>query len=201
MEKTKRKEQIIDIIKNKGMLRPRELREYNIPRIYLKRLLDQGLLKRSGRGLYSLADTEITEYHTFAQAAKRIPRGVVCLISALKFHELTTQIPFEVWMAIEKRARKPVIDQPRIRFVRFSQNSFSDGIEEYTIEGVKVKIYNPAKTVADCFKFRNKIGLDIALEALRSCIRQNKCLYDDLWRHAKTCRVENIMKPYLEAII
>lgn len=201
MEKTKRKEQIIDIIKNKGMLRPRELREYNIPRISLKRLVDQGILKCSGRGLYFLADAEITEYHTFAQAAKRIPRGVVCLISALKFHELTTQIPFEVWMAIEKNARKPVIDQPKIHFVRFSKKAFSDGIEEHTIEGVKVKIYGPAKTVADCFKFRNKIGLDIALEALRSCLKQKKCLYDDLWHYAKICRVENIMKPYLEAIV
>jgi len=168
--------------------------------VYLQRLCEQGLLRRVGRGLYLSADAELTEHHTLAEACKRAPPGVICLLSALRFHELTTQAPFEIWMAIDKKAWRPRADWPVMRFVRFSGAALTEGIEEHRIEGVTVKVYAPAKTVADCFKYRNKIGLDVALEALRDCLRQRKCSNDDLWRYAKICRVGNVMKPYVEAV-
>jgi len=200
MQNEKKIEQILHLIGQKGILRPRELGEYNIPRIYLKRLYDRGLLNRSGRGLYALADSEVTEHHTLAQVSKRIPHGVVCLISALQFHNLTTQMPFEVWIATEKHTRKNRISYPTIRFAYFSQDAFSSGIEEHTIEGVPVKIYSPPKTIADCFKYRNKIGLDVALEALRIYRKRSDFSYDRLWGYARICRIDKIMKPYLEAL-
>lgn len=194
-------EQILNIIKVKGVLRPRELDAYGIPREYLRRLHERGRIVRVGRGLYVLPDAEVTEYHTITQAAKRVPHGIICLLSALQFHGLTTQMPFEVWMAIESKARQPKVDQPVMRFVRFSGAAYEEGIEQHTIEGVQVKVYNPPKTVADCFKFRNKIGLDVALEALRDCLRQKKCTADSLWKYARICRVANVVKPYLEVTL
>jgi predicted transcriptional regulator of viral defense system len=147
-----------------------------------------------------LPEADITEHHTLVEASKRVPKGIICLLSALQFHGLTTQAPFEVWMAIDNKARQPQVDYPSLRIVRFSGESLKAGIQEEEIEGVSIKIYNPAKTVADCFKYRNKIGLDVAIEALRDCRRQRLCSNDELWKYAKICRVTNIMKPYLEAI-
>ena len=201
MANKSRKEQVIEVVKEKGVLRPRDLESYGIPREYLSRLCERGLLQRVGRGLYVLADAEVTEYQTLAEASKRVPQGVLCLLSALQFHGLTTQAPFEVWMALEQRAWQPQVDRPRMRFVRFSGPAFESGVEEHRIEGVLVKVYCPAKTVADCFKYRNKIGLDIAMEALRDCRSQRKCTNDELWQYAKVCRVAKVMKPYLEAIL
>lgn len=201
MANKSRKEQVIEVVKEKGVLRPRDLDSYGIPREYLSRLCERGLLQRVGRGLYVLADAEVTEYQTLAEASKRVPQGVLCLLSALQFHGLTTQAPFEVWMALEQRAWQPLGDRPRMRFVRFSGPAFESGVEEHRIEGVLVKVYCPAKTVADCFKYRNKIGLDIAMEALRDCRSQRKCTNDELWQYAKVCRVAKVMKPYLEAIL
>jgi len=201
MANKSRKEQVIEVVKEKGVLRPKDLDSYGIPREYLSRLCERGLLQRVGRGLYVLADAEVTEYQTLAEAAKRVPQGVLCLLSALQFHGLTTQAPFEVWMALEQKAWQPQVDRPRMRFVRFSGPAFESGVEEHRIEGVLVKVYCPAKTVADCFKYRNKIGLDVAMEALRDCRSQRKCTNDELWRYAKVCRVAKVMKPYLEAIL
>ncbi len=201
MANKSRKEQIIEVVKEKGVLRPRDLDSYGIPREYLSRLCERGLLQRVGRGLYVLADAEVTEYQTLAEASKRVPQGVLCLLSALQFHGLTTQAPFEVWMALEQKAWQPQVDRPRMRFVRFSGPAFESGVEEHRIKGVPVKVYCPAKTVADCFKYRNKIGLDIAMEALRDCRSQRKCTNDELWQYAKVCRVAKVMKPYLEAIL
>ena len=191
---------ILRIVDRKGVLRPRDLDPFGIPRVYLQRLCEQGLLRRVGRGLYLSANAELTEHHTLAEACRRVRHGVVCLLSALRFHELTTQAPFEIWMAIDGKAWRPRADWPVMRFVRFSGAALTEGIEEHRIEGVTVKVYTPAKTVADCFKYRNKIGLDVALEALRDCRQQRKCSNDDLWRYAKICRVANVMKPYLEAV-
>lgn len=148
-----------------------------------------------------LPDAEITVHHGLAQARKAIPKGVICLLSALRFHEIGTQAPHEVWMAIDRRAARPRIKRPRMRIVRFSGKALTEGIEEHRVEGVAVRIYNPAKTVADCFKYRNKIGLDVALEALREVIRGRKCSVDELWQYAKVCRVTNIIRPYMEAIL
>lgn len=193
-------QQILTIVKKKGMLRPRDLDQYGIPRVYLSRLCERGLLQRVDRGLYVLPGVEVTEHHTLAEACKRIPNGVLCLLSALRFHQLTTQAPFEIWMALKGTTWQPRIDRPKIRFVRFSGSAFETGIEQHTIEGVSVKVYNPAKTVADCFKYRNKIGMDVALEALRECRRERKCTNDELWEYAKVCRVAKVMRPYMEAM-
>jgi len=159
-----------------------------------------GELVRVGRGLYCRADADITAHHGLVQAARAVPKGVICLLSSLRFHEIGTQAPHEVWTAIDRRAAHPRIRYPKIRIVRFSGKALTEGVEEHTIEGVPVRIYSPAKTVGDCFKYRNKIGLDVALEALREALRSRKCSTDDLWKHAKVCRVTNVIRPYLEAI-
>ncbi|MFN2183435.1 MAG: type IV toxin-antitoxin system AbiEi family antitoxin domain-containing protein [Anaerolineae bacterium] len=195
-----RTQQILEIVAEAGVLRPRDLDAHGIPRIYLSRLCERGLLDRVGRGLYVLPDADVSEHHTLAEAGKRVPHGVVCLLSALRFHGLTTQSPSEVWLAIGNKAWRPQVDYPPLRFVRFSERTLEAGVEEHSIEGVLVRIYNPAKTVADYFKYRNKIGLDVALEALRDCRRQRRCTNDELWHYAKICRVANVMRPYMEAI-
>jgi len=194
-----RTQQILEIVAEAGVLRPRDLDAHGIPRIYLSRLCERGLLDRVGRGLYVVPDADVSEHHTLAEAGKRVPHGVVCLLSALRFHGLTTQSPSEVWLAIANKAWRPQVDYPPLRFVRFSERTLEAGVEEHSIEGVLVRIYNPAKTVADCFKYRNKIGLDVALEALRDCRRQRRCTNDELWHYAKICRVANVMRPYMEA--
>ena len=193
--------EVLEIVKQAGVLRPRDLDPHDIPREYLRRLSEQGLLVRSARGLYILPDAPISEHHSLAEASKRVPHGAICLVSALRFHELTTQAPFEVWMAIENKAWQPTMDDVPLRIVRFSGRAFEAGIEEHDIEGVQVKIYSPAKTVADCFKYRNKIGRDVAIEALRDCLDQRKCSANDLWTYAGICRVSNVMRPYLEALL
>ena len=196
MDRTQR---ILEIVEQAGVLRPRDLDAYDIPRIYLSRLCERGLLQRVGRGLYILPNADVSEHHTLAEACKRVPHGVVCLLSALRFHGLTTQSPYEVWLAIGSKVWRPQVDRPTLRCVRFSARALEAGVEEHSIEGVIVRVYNPAKTVADCFKYRNKIGLDVALEALRDCRRQRRCTNDELWHYAKICRVANVMRPYMEA--
>jgi len=191
---------VLRLLRRKGIVRASDLERYGIPRVYLTRLCQKGLVERVGRGLYRLARAETSEHITLAEAAKLVPNGVVCLLSALSFHGLTTQIPHEVWMAIDVKARRPKVAGVPLRIVRFSGKALTAGVEIHRIDGVPVKITCPAKTVADCFKYRNKIGLDVALEALRECRRQRKCSLEDLWHYAKICRVANVMKPYLEAI-
>lgn len=135
-----------------------------------------------------------------AEAAKRVPHGVVCLLSALQFHELTSQAPFEVWLAIGEKARRPKVDYPPLRILRFSGAALERGIVTHAFENVTVNVYSPAKTVADCFKYRNKLGLDVALEALRDCWKKRRATMDELWQAAKICRVANVMRPYLESL-
>ena len=193
-------EQIISLARESGIIRPRDLVAYGIPREYLRRLCVKGILERQSRGIYTLRDAELTQHQSLMQACKRLPKGVVCLLSALRFHGLTTQAPFEIWMAIDRKARLPKAGGVPLHLVRFSGEALTEGIERHCIEGVEVSVYCPAKTVADCFKYRNKIGLDVALEALRECRRERRCTVDDLWRFAKICRVANVMRPYLEAL-
>ena len=172
-------DQALELVPGEGVLRPRDLAPHHISRQTLKQLCDRGDVRRVGRGLYVLADfSEVTQHHSLAQASKRIPKGVVCLISALSFHELTTQNPSQVWMAIGTKTWQPDIGSSLVHTVRFSGASLEYGIEDHVIEGVTVRIYDPAKTVADCFKYRNKIGLEVALEALRDCWRQKKATID-----------------------
>jgi predicted transcriptional regulator of viral defense system len=194
-----RTQRILELVEQAGVLRPRDLDAHGIPRVYLSRLCERGLLQRVGRGLYVLPSADVSEHHTLAEACKRVPHGVVCLLSALRFHDLTTQAPFEVWLAIGSKVWRPQVDYPILRFVRFSARVLEAGVEKHSIDGVAVRVYNPAKTVADCFKYRNKIGLDVALEALHDCRRHRKCTNDELWYYAKICRVSNVMRPYMEA--
>jgi predicted transcriptional regulator of viral defense system len=192
--------QLLRLITNAGLLRARDLDKYGIPRTSLRILQDKGLIRRVARGLYVAEDADVTGEHSYAEAAKAVPQGVICLLSALRMHALTTQAPFEVWMAIDVKARKPKVEHPPLRIARFSGAALTAGIQERTIEGVTVKLYSPAKTVADCFKFRNKIGLDVALEALRECLRQRKATRDEIHRMAQVCRVANVMRPYMESL-
>ncbi|MEC4814007.1 MAG: transcriptional regulator [Scytonema sp. PMC 1069.18] len=150
--------------------------------------------------IYTSTLAEITKSHSLVEAVKRVPHGVICLLSALSFYELTTQAPFEVGLAIPQKARAPKEDILPLRIVYMSGKALESGIEEYKIEGVSVPVYSPAKTVVDCFKFRNKIGLDVALEALRECLKQRRCTIDEIWHYAKICRMQNVMRPYLESL-
>ena len=201
MSQTTLSKKLIDYVHKKGMIRARELDAIGIPRVYLSRLVHNGQLERVSRGLYQIAESDITEHFTMVQAAKRIPHGVACLLSALSFHNFTTQLPFQVWIAVERGKWEAGLKDLPLRIFEFSGKSFHEGIESHTIQGVTVMVYCPAKTVADCFKYRNKIGLDVALEALRECQREKKCTSDDLWHFARVCRVSNVMRPYMEAMV
>jgi predicted transcriptional regulator of viral defense system len=197
---TSKTSQVLNIAKQSGVIRARDLAPYDIPRAYLARLCQAGKLQRLGRGLYMLANSNITTNHSLAEAAKRVPHGVICLLSALRFHGVTTQAPFEVWMAIDNKARAPVAQEIPLRIVRFSGEALQSGVVTHMIDGVPTQVYNLPKTVADCFKYRNKIGMDVAVEALRETWRARKCTMDDLWHYATICRVDNVMRPYLESL-
>lgn len=194
------KERIIDLTKKLGVVRVRDLSGRGLHHESLRRLYKDGVLIKTGRGLYELSDADVTEHHSLALIGKRLPKAVVCLLSSLQFHDIGTQSPSKVWIAIDRKAAKPRMDYPPTRIVRFTGSSLNEGIETHDIEGVTVRVYNPAKTVADCFKYRNKIGLDVSLEALRECIRGRRCTHDEIWHYAKVCRVANVMRPYLEAV-
>ena len=194
-------QKVLDLASREGILRPRDLQRRGLPADYLWRLHQQEKLEKVGRGMYALPDAALTEHQTLVQAARRLPHGVVCLLSALRFHDLTTQAPFEIWMAIDVKARSPREEIIPLRIVRVSGQALTAGVETHTIEGVKVKVYNPAKTVADCFKYRNKIGLDVAMEALRDCWRKKRATTDQLWHYAKVCRVARVIRPYLESLV
>ncbi len=189
------------VARSAGIARTKDFEREGLARPYLKRLEQQGLIVREGRGLYSVPGAPVTEHHSLAEAAKRMPRGVVCLLSALRFHEIGTQDPHEVWMAIAEKAWRPRSERPPLRIVRFSAAALARGVQTHRIEGVPVRIFSPAKAVADCFKYRNKIGLDVALEALRDSWRRRLCTMDDLWKYARICRVANVMRPYLESLV
>jgi predicted transcriptional regulator of viral defense system len=177
-----------------------ELEAHGIPWGQIYRLLRKGLVERRARGIYVARRHPITAEHTLAQVAKRVPAGVFCLLTALRFHELTTQAPAEVWIALAEKARKPKLDYPRLRVARFSGPALTEGIETHRLEGVEVRVYSAAKTVADCFKYRNKIGIDVAVEALRDFSRRHRGGATELARYARICRVTRVMQPYLDAI-
>lgn len=194
-------EQLRDILRGKKLVRAGELDSYGIPRHCLTSLVASGEIERIARGVYAVVDSDMSSNRTLAEAALRVPRGTVCLLSALRFHNFTTQIPSRVWLAIGANSWTPKETEIPLRIVRFSGEALSAGVEEHVIEQVPVKIYSAAKTVADCFKFRNKIGLDIALEALRESLRERKCTVDAIWKYAKICRVSEVIRPYLEATV
>lgn len=191
---------VLDLAAQHGLIRPRDLIELGLPSVALTRLVRQGLLTRVGRGLYAHPDRMVSEHGTLAEVARKHPQAIVCLLSALRVHELTTQAPFEVWLAIPNKARSPKMDYPPLRIVRFSGAALTDGVEDHQIDGVSVRVTNVARTVADCFKFRNKIGLDVAMEALHEAWRAKRLSMDELWRYATLCRVTNVMRPYMESL-
>lgn len=193
-------ERLIELARSRGLIRPCDLAPFGIPRVSLTRAVRRGLLERIGRGLYGLPGREVSAHGLLAEVARRVPKGVVCLLSALRFHGLTTQAPFEVWLAIENKALAPKLDYPPLRIVRFSGKAFTEGVEEHVVDRVTIRITGVAKTVADCFKYRNKIGLDVALEALREVWHERRMSSDDIWRYAKVCRVANVMRPYLDSL-
>lgn len=183
-----------------GALRPKDVRAAGVHPEYLRRLYERGVLQRSARGVYTLAEGAVTEHHDLVEAVRRVPNGVICLISALFFHGIGTQLPYQVWVAIDGKAWPPREGYPPIRLVRFSGRALTEGVDAHAIEGVPVRVTNPAKTITDCFKFRNKIGLDVALEALRDGWRERRVAMDELWKYAEVDRVATVMRPYLESL-
>ncbi|MDY0072462.1 MAG: type IV toxin-antitoxin system AbiEi family antitoxin domain-containing protein [Thauera sp.] len=192
---------ILQMARTQGLLRPADVEELGLPRASLNTLVSEGKLVRLSRGLYAHPDRPVTEHTSLAEIASKHPSALVCLLSALQFHGLTTQAPFEVWIAIASKARAPKSDYPPLRIVRFGGATLTEGVEEHQVEGVMVRITSPAKTVVDCFKFRNKIGLDVALEALREAWHAKRITMDELWHYARICRMSNVMRPYLEALV
>ncbi len=193
-------DRLIQYVRKTGVIRPRDLHAVGVPRAVLKRLTDRGELIRQARGIYTLPEYQPTRHIDLATVSARAPKAVVCLISALEFHEITTQVPHAVWIMISKAGHRPKIDQPPIRVVRASGPSLTSGIDTRRIEGVAVRITNPAKTVADCFKYRDHVGQDVAIEALRDCLRQRKATPGELYEMARINRVARIVRPYIEAL-
>jgi predicted transcriptional regulator of viral defense system len=195
------KKRALQIAQRQGLARTRDFAAAGIPRVYLQRLRDEGQLVQTGRGLYQLPDAGLSAAHSLAEAARILPRGVVCLLSALQYHGLTTQTPYEVWMILASKDWAPKNPPVSIKVVRASGEALAAGIERHAIERVPVPITIPAKTVADCFKYRNKIGLDVAIEALKDCLRLRRATADELWRYAAICRVQNVIRPYIETAL
>lgn len=183
-----------------GVLRSRELESRGLSRVDLARCVEDGALVRVGRGLYACPDYAPSEHHSLVLVAKRVPDAVFCLLTALRFHELTTQSPHEVWIALNENARKPRLEYPKLRVARFSEASLAAGVEQHRVEGVTIRVYSAAKTVADCFKYRNKVGIDVAVEALRDYTPKHRGGANELARYARICRVARVMQPYLDAI-
>lgn len=198
---TPKQQLLLRLVKRKGVIKSSDLRKLEIPRTYLSRLVKSGVLKKASRGIYVLMNGDATEHQSTLEACTRVPHGIVCLLSALQFHGLTTEIPHQVWLGINSKARLPKVDYPPIRFVRFSGLGQTQGITEHLIHGVKFKTTTPARTVVDCFKYRNKIGLSVALEALRDCLRKHKATVDEIHKISKIRHMENVMRPYMEAIV
>ena len=191
---------ILKLIKTNGIISPKEIEEKNISRQYVYRLCKKGKLKKISRGLYKLPNKKFSENEILLEVAHRMPNAIICLLTALRFHNMTVQNPFKIWIAIHHKAHTPKINMP-IKIIRMTGEAFTEGNVKYNIDNMQVNIYNPAKTVADCFKFRNKIGMEVVLEALREYIEQQKGSIDELWKYAKIDRVHNIIRPYIEAQI
>ncbi len=197
-------ESVLKLTRKNGWLRARDLAPAGIPRVVLARMTASGQLERAARGLYRLPGTSGSEHEGLVTVARRAPQAVICLLSALQFHGLTTQLPWQVWVAMPRGSHSPRIEHPPIKMVQFTGEAYSHGIESHERDGVSLQVYSVAKTVADCFKHRNKIGLDVALEALKGARAADRSggsvSFDDLWHCAKVCRVTHVMRPYMEAM-
>lgn len=192
---------VLELLSTQPMMRLKDFTVHGIGPETLARLLREGVVVRPARGLYQLADAPADARHALAEASALVPKGIICLTSALQFHGLTLQMPSAVWMAIDRTAWRPRIDYPPIRFVRFTGWALTEGVERHRIEGVEVAITDPARTIVDCFRYRTKVGIDVAMEGLREGLRQRKTTSDRLWRYGKKARVWSTMKPYVEATV
>jgi predicted transcriptional regulator of viral defense system len=195
-----RQDETTQLIKKMGLVRPRDLKAHGVTRAHLSRLVSEGKVVREARGVYMATGHMPSTEHTLAHVAKRVPGAVFCLLTALRLHDLTTQSPARVWIALPEKARRPILDYPRLRVARFSGPAWTEGIDERRVEGVVIRVYSAAKTVADCFKYRNKVGIDVAVEALRDYSRKYRGGANELARFARICRVSRIMQPYMDAI-
>ncbi len=184
-----------------GQLRMSEAIGHGISRYSLYKMRDNGIVEQVSRGIYRLVDLPPITNPDLVTVSLRFPKAVICLISALSYHQITTQIPHEISVAVPRNARMPSLDTPPVHAYKFSDEAFNAGIEKHKVDGVTVQIYNPEKTLADCFKYRNKLGMDVVLEALKLYRSQRKYSLNMLLKYAKVCRVEKVMKPYLEAIL
>ena len=193
-------QRVLELTRQRGLLRSRDLQTVDAPRVILTRMTASGQLEKVGRGLYRLPRTQISADESLNAIAIKVPQAVFCLLTALQFHGLTTQLPRQVWLAMPRGSHAPRIDYPPIRMVQYSGQSYSQGIEVFEHDQVLLRVYSVAKTVVDCFKHRSAIGLDVALEALKEARAGQRASADELWRFAKICRVANVMRPYLEAI-
>ncbi|MDP2828047.1 MAG: type IV toxin-antitoxin system AbiEi family antitoxin domain-containing protein [Sulfuricellaceae bacterium] len=193
-------QRVLDLLSQKGVLRPSDLDDIGAPRVVLTRMTANGQLEKAGRGIYRLPDNHGSEHESLITIATKVPQAVFCLLTALQFHELTTQLPRQIWIAMPRGSHTPRIDYPPVKMIQFSGEAYAQGIEVHERDQVTLRVYGIAKTIADCFKHRNKIGLDVALEALKDARAKKKASADDLWRFAKICRVANVMRPYLEAV-
>ena len=200
MPRATKTEKLAKLIEHQSIIRPRDLVRARIPRNYLSRLVERGKLQKLERGIYTASEQPASEHISLLEVSRRVPKGVICLLSALRFHEIGTEMPSEVWIAIDVKAWSPRISSTAVRIVRFSGKALTYGVQEREVAGGNIRVYSPAKTVADCFKYRNKIGFDVALEALRDVYRQKKSTMNELFEAAKVCRVANVMKPYLESL-
>jgi len=189
-----------EFVRRRGVVRPRDVEEAGYPRALVYRLRDRGELEQIGRGLFRHPEAELTEKHMYAEAAKAVPGGVVCLISSLAFHGVGTQNPARIWLALERGSQRPTAVDLPLEFAWFSGEAFTAGVEVHDVEGVTVRVYSPAKTVADLFKYRNKLGVDVAIEALEDGWRRRLFTVDELMRYAAVCRVERVIRPYVQAI-
>lgn len=183
------------------LVRSRELEARGLSRVQLRKLVDQGLLQNTHRGLYTTSDAPIDAHVSLAEVAARSPKAVICLLSALRFHQLTTENPSDVYVMLPVGTQRPRITNPRLEVFWASPVAYGAGIEEHKISGVKVKITSPTKTVVDCFKYRSKVGVNVAVEALRDAWHKKKATADEIWKLAKLCRMNNVMRPYLESVI
>ena len=193
-------DRILALASEKHLLRAGDLSEHGLSPQLLIKLHQAGKLERVARGGYSLPGTALAEHQTLAEVCKRVPKAIVCLLSALQFHDIGTQQPHEVWIALPEATRAPAVAYPPLRIARLRGAAYTEGIETATDQGTPIRVYGVAKTIADCFKFRNKVGLDVALEALKDAWRRRKVSMEDLTRYARINRVERVMQPYLEAM-
>lgn len=196
------KKKLLEFAKDRKIFRARDVEnDLGISRNYIRRLVDEGSIIKVSRGIYSLADHSFPETQSLLEVAVKAPKAVICLLSALQFHDLTTQNPFEVWIAVERDSRIPKIDSVMTRIFRFAPKMYQAGIETHLIDGVEMKVYSAAKTVADCFRYEKTVGLDVAIEALRDTWRKRKATMEELYHFAEVRNVKSKMIPYLNSLV